>query len=80
MLWTLSCIPDPGGKEFKDIFPDHKTGRKCKVPLSEQFFLVLIRLRMGLLVHDLAFGLGKDHCVTSYSNSGEPNAPVPKRY
>ena len=62
MLWTLSFIPDPGGKEFEDIFPDHKTGRKCKVPLSEQFFLVLIRLRMGLLVHDSVWTWQRSLC------------------
>ena len=49
------------GKESKDIHPDHKVGRKCKPPLLEQLFLVLVRLRVGLPVHDLAkrFDLSK---------------------
>ena len=49
------------GKESKNIYPDHKVGRKCKLPLLEQLFLVLVRLRVGLPVHDLAkrFDLSK---------------------
>lgn len=42
------------GKNSKDTYDDVKTGRACKLPLVEQFFLTLVRLNLGLLELDLA--------------------------
>ncbi|XP_065894872.1 uncharacterized protein [Dysidea avara] len=42
------------GKNSKDDYDDTKTGRTCKLPLLEQFFLTLVRLHLGLLELDLA--------------------------
>ena len=38
----------------KPEYEEPKCGRKCKLPLLEQFFLTLVRLRLGLLEHDIA--------------------------
>ena len=37
-----------------DSYEEIKSGRNCKLPLLEQFFLTLVRLRLGLLEFDLA--------------------------
>ena len=42
------------GKRSKDCYADNKPGRHHKLPLLEQFFLTLLRLRLGLLEQDLA--------------------------
>lgn len=43
------------GADSKDDYPEAKCGRRCKLPLLEQFFMTLVRLRLGLLEHDLAY-------------------------
>lgn len=40
--------------ESKDSYADIKIGRNVKLPLLEQFFLTMVRLRLGLLELDLA--------------------------
>ena len=42
------------GKKSKGCYADIKPGRHHKLPLLEQFFLTLVRLRLGLLEQDLA--------------------------
>ena len=42
------------GGESKDSYAEEKTGRSHKLPLLEQFFMTLIRLRLGLLEFNLA--------------------------
>ena len=46
------------GKDCKDDFDEMKCGRPCKLPLLEQFFMTLVRLRLGLLELDLANRFG----------------------
>lgn len=46
------------GKDCKDDFDEIKCGRPCKLPLLEQFFMMLVRLRLGLLELDLANRFG----------------------
>ena len=41
------------GKKSKNCYTDIKPGRHHKLPLLEQFFLTLVRLRLGLLEQDL---------------------------
>ena len=36
-------------------YDDVKVGPTCKLPLEEQFFMTLVRLRLGLLEHDIAY-------------------------
>ena len=43
------------GKNSKDIFDEFKCGRLHKLPLLEQFFMTLVRLRLGLLKVDIAY-------------------------
>ena len=43
------------GNRCKDSYDDVKIGRACKLPLLEQFFMTMVRLRLGLLELDLAF-------------------------
>ena len=47
--------------ESKDSYAEEKTGRSHKLPLLEQLFLTLVRLRLGLLEFDLAnrFGISQ---------------------
>ena len=40
--------------ESKESYSEMKSGRNFKLPLLEQFFLTLVRLRLGLLEFDLA--------------------------
>ena len=42
------------GKNCKNEYEENKRGRPCKLPLLEQFFLTLVRLRLGLFELDLA--------------------------
>ena len=42
------------GKRSKDHYDDTKTGWPHKLPLMEELFLTLVRLRLGLLEQDLA--------------------------
>ena len=42
------------GRKYKDNYDEVKCGRVCKLPLLEQFFMTLLRLRLGLLELDLA--------------------------
>ena len=36
------------GRQSKETYAEIKSGRSCKLPLLEQFFLTLVRLRQGL--------------------------------
>ena len=49
------------GRRSESDYDDIKVGPSCKLPLLEQFFLTLIRLRLGLLILDLAnrFGISQ---------------------
>jgi len=46
------------GKKSKDCYSDSKPGTNSKLPLLEQFFLTLVRLRLDLLEQDLANRFG----------------------
>ena len=46
------------GKNCKNEYKESKRGRPCKLPLLEQFFLTLVRLRLGLFELDLANRFG----------------------
>ena len=43
-----------GGKTPEEYDAEAKCGHKFKLPLLEQFFLTLTRLRLGLLERDIA--------------------------
>ena len=43
----------------------YNTGRKRKLPPLEEFFLVLVRLRLGLLEQDLAYRFGVSQSTIS---------------
>ena len=45
----------PGIEISEDLMPLLKPGPARKVTLEQKFLLVLMRLRLGLLVEDLAF-------------------------
>ena len=47
--------------ESKDTYTEEKTGRSHKLPLLEQLFLTLVRLRLGLFEFDIAnkFGISQ---------------------
>ena len=49
--------------KFTETSPSKKCGRSRKLCLMNELFLTLIRLRVGLLVADLAFrfGISKSH-------------------
>lgn len=49
------------GKKSKTDYSEMKQGRACKLPVIEQFFLTLVRLRLGLFELDLAnrFGISQ---------------------
>ena len=49
-LWT--------GKNSKNFYTDSKTDRHSKLPLTEQFFMTLVRLCLGLLEQDLVKRFG----------------------
>ena len=53
------------GKGCKDSYDDKKCGHSCKLPLLEQFFLTLVKLRLGLLELDLAFRFGISQSTVS---------------
>ena len=53
------------GKDCKDDFDEMKCGRPCKLPLLEQFFMTLVRLRLGLLELDLANRFGVSQSTVS---------------
>ena len=42
------------GNRCKDSYDDVKCGCACKLPLLEQFFMTMVRIRLGLLELDLA--------------------------
>jgi len=44
------------GHRSANDYDDIKVGARCSLPLEEQLFLTLIRLRLGLLEGDIAFG------------------------
>ena len=54
-----------GGKNYKDEYEESKHGRPCKLPLLEQFFLTLVRLRLGLFELDLANRFGISQATVS---------------
>ena len=45
----------PGIEILEDLMPLLKSGPARKLTLEQEFLLVLMRLRLGLLVEDLAF-------------------------
>ena len=53
------------GKDCKDSFDDFKCGRPHKLPLLEQFFMTLVRLRLGLLELDIANRFGVSQSTVS---------------
>ena len=46
------------GQRSKCEYEDVKVGPSCKLPLKEQFFMTLVRLRLGLLELDIATRFG----------------------
>ena len=42
------------GRQSKESYTEIKSGRSCKLPLLEQFFMTLVRLRQGLYERDLS--------------------------
>ncbi|XP_065886077.1 uncharacterized protein [Dysidea avara] len=42
------------GRQSKETYTEIKSGRSCKLPLLEQFFLTLVRLRQGHFERDLS--------------------------
>lgn len=46
------------GRRSKSEYDDVKVGKSCKLPLKEQFFMTLVRLRLGLLEFDIATRFG----------------------
>ena len=61
------------GKKCKNDYSEIKQGRACKLPLIEQFFLTLVRLRLGLFELDLAnrFGISQStvsRIITTWIN------------
>ena len=42
------------GRQSKETYTEIKSGRSCKLPLLEQFFLTLVRLHQGLFEQDLS--------------------------
>ena len=53
------------GKDCKDSFNEFKCGRPHKLPLLEQFFMTLVRLRLGLLEVDIANRFGVSQSTVS---------------
>ena len=53
------------GKDCKDSFDEFKCGRPHKLPLLEQFFMTLVRLRLGLLEVDIAYRFGVSQSTVS---------------
>ena len=49
------------GSESKESYSLHKSGARYRLPLLDEFFMVLVRLRFGLLEFDLAdrFGISR---------------------
>jgi len=61
-----SVMQQWNGKHCKEDFSEcSKQGRRCKLPLVEQFFLTLVRLRLGLLELDLANRFGVSQSTVS---------------
>ena len=61
------------GKKCKTDYSEIKQGRACKLPLIKQFFLTLVRLRLGLFELDLAnrFGISQStvsRIITTWIN------------
>ena len=53
------------GSESKESYSLHKSGARCRLPLLEQFFMVLVRLRRGLLEFDVAHRFGISQSTVS---------------
>ena len=53
--YTEHLLASPGIEISQDLMPLLKSGPARKLTLEQEFMLVLIRLRLGLLVEDLAF-------------------------
>jgi len=53
------------GKNSNKNYDESKRGRPCKLPMLEQFFLTLVRLRLGLLELDLAHRFGISQATVS---------------
>ena len=53
------------GKDCKDNLDEFKCGRPHKLPLLEQFFVTLVRLRLGLLEVDIANRFGVSQSTVS---------------
>jgi len=51
--------------QSKESYAESKSGRNLKLPLLEQFFLTLVRLRLGLLEVDLAHRFGVSQTTVS---------------
>ncbi|XP_046576521.1 uncharacterized protein LOC124284492 [Haliotis rubra] len=62
---TFSCIFDELSEAYERDYPSSKFGRPNSLSLIDQFFMLLMRLRLGLLVVDIAnrFHVSRTTCA-----------------
>ena len=57
------------GRRSECNYDDVKVGPTFKLPLEEQFFMTLVRLRLGLLEHDIAYRFNISQASVSWITS-----------